>query len=153
TYQFTPPGGSWDQADNGTYNISLVANEVLNTAATPVPVPSGPVGSFIVIFPLNLVVSNTNDAGAGSLRQAILDTNLAGTIDTITFDPTVFNTAKTISLTSGELLITDNTTITGPGAGLLTVRHDPGTATAFRVFDVNGVGTKNVTISGMTISG
>jgi hypothetical protein len=153
TYQFTPPGGSWDQGDNGTYNISLQANEVMNTAATPVAVPNGPVGSFIVIFPLNLVVTNTNDAGAGSLRQAILDTNIAGTIDTITFSPTVFNTPQMISLTSGELLVSDNTTITGPGATLLTVRHDPGTAAAFRVFDVNGVGTKNVTISGMTISG
>src|SRR5205823_2330534 len=122
TYQFTPPGGAWDPTDNGTYTISLQANEVMNTAATPVAVPTAPVGSFIVIFPLNLIVTNTNDTGAGSLRQALLDTNLAGTVDTITFSPTVFNTLQTITLTSGSLPVTDTVTITGPGANLLTLR-------------------------------
>ncbi|KAB8142250.1 isopeptide-forming domain-containing fimbrial protein [Chloroflexia bacterium SDU3-3] len=28
TYRITPPGGAWDDADNGTYTISVVANEV-----------------------------------------------------------------------------------------------------------------------------
>lgn len=30
TYTFTPPGGSWDLADNGAYTVALIANEVKN---------------------------------------------------------------------------------------------------------------------------
>ena len=52
----------------------------------------------------NFLVTNDNDAGAGSLRQAIIDAgNLAGA-DTIDFDPNVFDETQ-ITLTSGELLI------------------------------------------------
>ena len=34
----------------------------------------------------NVTVTNTNDSGAGSLRQAILDANAAPGVDTITFN-------------------------------------------------------------------
>lgn len=34
-----------------------------------------------------LTVTNTNDSGLGSLRQAILDANAAAGTDTINFDP------------------------------------------------------------------
>jgi len=49
-----------------------------------------------------VVVTNTNDAGAGSLRNAI---DCASSGDTITFDSS-FNTPQTITLTSGALEIT-----------------------------------------------
>ncbi len=62
------------------------------------------------------IVTNTNDSGAGSLRQAIVVANALAGVDTITFDPTVFATSKTITLTSGELVITDSVTVTGPTA-------------------------------------
>lgn len=32
TYKFTPPGGSWNSADNGTYTIALSASQVTDTA-------------------------------------------------------------------------------------------------------------------------
>jgi hypothetical protein len=35
----------------------------------------------------NLVVTNTNDSGAGSLRQAILNANSDGIDSVITFEP------------------------------------------------------------------
>lgn len=54
-----------------------------------------------------LTVTNTSDSGAGSLRQAIADA-LPG--DTITFQ---LPTSSVISLTSGELLIDKNLTVTG----------------------------------------
>ncbi|MDR3577870.1 MAG: choice-of-anchor Q domain-containing protein [Anaerolineaceae bacterium] len=62
------------------------------------------------------VVHNTNDQGGGSLRQAVSD---APSSTTITFDPAVFNTSKTITLTGGTLTLAVNQTIQGPGANLL----------------------------------
>lgn len=78
----------------------------------------------------NLVVTNVNDSGAGSLRQAILDANSNNQPDTISFDPQVFSVPQTILLTSGVLDINSDTpypqephkvTIIGPGAQLLTI--------------------------------
>src|SRR5215211_6233407 len=51
-------------------------------------------------------VTNTNDGGAGSLRQAVLDANVNNEDDTINFDAGVFSTARQILLTSGELVVT-----------------------------------------------
>ncbi len=69
-------------------------------------------------------VSNTNDSGAGSLRQAVLDANAAAGADTIVFDPAIFSSAQTITLASVITIdAADNMplTITGPGANLLTI--------------------------------
>ena len=60
-----------------------------------------------------LIVTNTNDSGPGSLRQALLDANDGGVIG--------FAVTGTIGLTSGELLVTKNITISGPGSENLTV--------------------------------
>ncbi len=35
TYRFTPPGGTWDPSENGTYSIVLLANEVFDVAGNP----------------------------------------------------------------------------------------------------------------------
>src|SRR5262245_46535522 len=69
--------------------------------------------------PAIFTVTNTADAGAGSLRQAVLDANAAMGSDTIAFDAT-FSNPQTITLAS-ELSVTGPVTITGPSAGLLTV--------------------------------
>ena len=66
------------------------------------------------------VVSNTDDSGPGSLRQAILDANAQGGAETITFDPTAFATPQTITLTSGQLELSDTSRDRddhGPGGG------------------------------------
>jgi hypothetical protein len=73
--------------------------------------------------PATITVSTTADSGAGSLRAAITQANASvGVADTIVFS-SLFNTPQTITLTSGQLTITDTatTTITGPGANLLSV--------------------------------
>jgi hypothetical protein len=152
TYSFTAPGGTFDYTDNGAYAVSIEPSQVADISGNFVP--AGALGNIQVLVPGTFTVSNTNDAGAGSLRQAILNANAATAADFIVFDSS-FNTAKTINLTSDQLLIADSVTITGPGAGLLTVRRDPSlpATTLFRVFDVNGPGIINVSISGMTISG
>jgi probable HAF family extracellular repeat protein/parallel beta-helix repeat protein len=85
-------------------------------------------------------VTNLADAGAGSLRQAILDTPPGGTVD---FQPGL---SGTITLTTGELAINQDLTIAGPGANVITVSGNH----ASRVFDITG--TVVVTISGLTIA-
>src|ERR1043166_6502822 len=81
-----------------------------------------------------IVVTNTNDSGPGSLRDALAAANDGDTIDAT-------GISGTILLTSGELQITHAITISGSGAGNLAL---DGNAT-FRVFD-------NL-ISGVSISG
>jgi len=67
-----------------------------------------------------LTVTSLGDSGAGTLRQAILDASSSGG-DTINFA-----VSGVITLTSGELAIAKNLTISGPGANVLTVRRAPG---------------------------
>ena len=62
---------------------------------------------------VTIAVVNTNDNGAGSLRQAINDSNALGG-NTIVFS----NVTGTITLASGELLITNTVTILGPATSL-----------------------------------
>jgi parallel beta-helix repeat protein len=92
-----------------------------------------------------------SDSGAGSLRQAILNSNATpGATDTIVFQglpsPPIIN----LTAASGQLNITDSVTIVGPGAGNLTVSGQ----NAIRVFNVeNTTSVITVNISGMTITG
>ena len=99
----------------------------------------------------SIVVANTNDAGSGSLRDAISAICDGGTI---TFDPVAFAGpgSHTIELidANGELLVNKNVTITGPGASVLTVQRAVAAASNFRVFEIPT--TKTVSISGMTVS-
>ena len=72
-------------------------------------------GSPAFGIPVLRGVTNTNDSGDGSLRQAISDANVSNTGDTIIFDSSV---TGTITLTSGYLLIASSMRITGPGASI-----------------------------------
>src|SRR5215510_1001428 len=66
-----------------------------------------------------IVVTNTNNSGAGSLRQVILDANADGVATTITFDPVVFGPG-TIFLTSQLPAMTGaGDTVDGSGAGVV----------------------------------
>jgi len=66
------------------------------------------------------VVSNTNDNGAGSFREAVALANNTTGDDTITFDPTVFNIAREIPIVA-RIDITESVAIQGPGRTLLTL--------------------------------
>jgi hypothetical protein len=85
-------------------------------------------------------VTNLNDAGAGSLRQAILDTPADGTVD---FQPGL---SGTITLTGGELDIRNNVSIAGPGATVITVSGNH-SSTVFHI-----ASTFTVDISGLTVA-
>ncbi len=90
-------------------------------------------------------VTTTLDSGPGSLRQTIAD-SAAG--DIITF---ALPSHSTIQLTSGQLTIDKNLTISGPGASELTVSASNTFPLEFRVFGV-GPGNLSVTFSGLTLA-
>jgi predicted outer membrane repeat protein len=84
-------------------------------------------------------VSNLNDAGPGSLRQALLDTPAGGTVD---FSPDL---TGTIVLTTGELDIGKDLTIQGPGADVLKVSGNHRSS----VFNIGSGNT--VALSGLAV--
>jgi hypothetical protein len=87
-------------------------------------------------------VTTLADAGAGSLRQAILDANATPGDDTITFEVT-----GTISLVSALPNLSSNIDIQGPGARSLTVSASGG---PYSVLAITSGAT--VILSGLTLS-
>ena len=94
-------------------------------------------------------VNNTNDSGLGSLRQAIEDANGLAGLDTIEFANNL--SAQQITLTSGELHITDDLTINGLGADLLTISGN-NSSRVFLVDDGDNLNRIDVTLNGLTIT-
>jgi hypothetical protein len=94
----------------------------------------------------DFTVTNLNDSGAGSLRQAVIDANNNAGADRVLFQSGL---SGTIDLTSNQLSIDDPVDIQGPGAGTLTVR---GTGTNRVAYVYPGDG-QSVTVSGLTLSG
>jgi hypothetical protein len=91
------------------------------------------------------VVTSTADAGAGSLRDMIVNKAIAG--DTIGFAPTL--TGSTITLNTGELLINKDLTVTGLGPLHLTIMGV--NQRVFHISNNNGPITAN--ISGLHMRG
>lgn len=85
-----------------------------------------------------IIVSNTNDNGLGSLRQALADANDGDTIDAT-------GISGVITLTTGQLLVDKSVTINGAGAGALAVDGN----TTSRVFQT--ATGETVSMSGLTI--
>ena len=94
--------------------------------------------------PSTFTVLNLADGGAGSLREAVQAANAAPGADTINF---AAGLTGTVTLSSGELSITDDLGIGGPGASQLTVSGNH----LSRVFRISG-STTDVAISGLTIA-
>lgn len=131
------PNGS----DTFNGNTSNTVVQVVNTACTT---------------PITVV--NANDAGAGSLRQAIADvcdggaitfsnTTAGGAVNFYDGSPHTINLADTAA---NQLTIAKSLTITGPGASVLTVQRISLATSTFRIFEIQP--GKTVSISGMTIS-
>jgi Ca2+-binding RTX toxin-like protein len=91
-------------------------------------------------------VTNTNDSGGGSLRQAILDANATPGADQVTFQATL---SGQITLASQLPNVTDSVNIAGPGAGQLTLSGN----NSSRIFYVYPTGpVPQVTISDLTMT-
>ena len=88
-----------------------------------------------------ITVTNGNDSGPGSLRQALAQANDG---DTINFDPSV----NIVTLTTAELAIDKSVTLSGAPQMVTVVRASQ---TEFRIFHV--MPGHSVEIDGLTISG
>lgn len=89
-------------------------------------------------------VTNLNDAGAGSLRAAILSANALAGADIVEFQEGL---SGTITLTTGQLAISDSLEINGPGAGKLTIANGSGASRVLAFMS----GTS--TLLGVTVTG
>src|SRR2546423_14056610 len=99
---------------------------------------------YAVALPVHaatITVTNGNDSGPGSLRQALADANDG---DTINFDPSV----GTVTLTTAELAIDKSLTLSGAPQMVTVARSSQ---TEFRIFHV--MPGHSVEINGLTISG
>ena len=127
-------GTRFNRIFNGVIDIG--AYEV-QSPITPPPVNTG-----------TFVVTNTNDSGSGSLRQAILNANATVGADTITFAGVFTDaTPDIITLTSGKLTINNDITILGTGASNLIVSGNNSSG----VFEISGSGT-DANIDGLNIA-
>jgi len=84
-----------------------------------------------------VTVTNTNDSGAGSLRQALTIVNDGDTIN--------FAVSGTITLTSGGLPINKNITISGPGPDQLSVDGSQALL-VFGIFPQKAAGMSGLTV-------
>ncbi|MEW6128691.1 MAG: C25 family cysteine peptidase [Acidobacteriota bacterium] len=140
----TDGGASWTPEASGvTTELRRVFFVDANTGYA-----AGATGTILkrTVGPTTLVVTNTNDSGAGSLRQAMLDANAdVNTADTIIFnipntDPNFSDGVFTIAPTSALPVLRNNTTI------------DATTQTAF-TGDTNLFGPEVVLNGGASSSG
>src|SRR6266446_1591487 len=79
----------------------------------------------IPAYATTITVTNTNDNGVGSLRQALLDANDGDTIDAT-------GISGVITLSTGELLVDKSVTMNGAGADVLAVEGNA----SIRVFRI-----------------
>ncbi len=91
------------------------------------------------LTPSTLTVTSSADSGFGSLRAAIANASSGSTIN-------FANNVHDIKLTTGELVISKNLDIEGPGASQLTISGND----ASRVFDVKSGDT--LTLANLTVA-
>ncbi|MDX2272939.1 MAG: hypothetical protein NW237_13470 [Cyanobacteriota bacterium] len=112
----------------------------------PQPTPSPSPSPTPSLAPSLTVVTNANNSGAGSLRQAIINANSAETPINITFSESLVAFPITISLETSLPAIENEVTITGSEASVITLDGQ----TSSRIFEVTP--GNSLTLSGLTLS-
>ena len=135
TYNATTGLGDTDGNATGSYTIKILDRLHVDTAAD----------AFVESIELNNNVS--------TLREALFFANGKPNAQTITFQPSVFASGETITLSvlgNNQLEITDSVTIDGPGADLLSISGNDNSRVL--LIDNGDNNTEiDVTISGVTI--
>ncbi len=132
-----PAGGSvfqgWSGPCSGKDTCTVTMSTARNVTAT-----------FAIPTPKSFTVTTLNDGNSGSLRQAISNANANPGDDTIIFQNGL---SGTITLTGGQLDITDSLTLNGPGANVLAISGNHSS----RVFQIHPGTNGTVTINGLTL--
>ncbi|MFL5330036.1 MAG: choice-of-anchor Q domain-containing protein [Gemmataceae bacterium] len=122
TYTIPAPTGGWGFTNVGNYGIAINPAQVGDGTYT---VDAGRLGAFRTGFAENLIVDNTGDStgnfgpGQMSFREAVRLANLnTGSLNSVTFDPSVFNSSQSIALVNGPQTIVNPLVINGPSAAL-----------------------------------
>lgn len=158
TYTFSLPVSQLGLTPNSGATIRILGTYVSSTGFRSNEALPGNVGgtqgwnaftsSGDVSYPIGLAVTNTNDSGAGSLRQAVSDVASGGTI---IFAPAL--SGQTCTLTSGQILLNKNLTI---DASALVAGFAISGNNSSRIFEVAAtrvVGLKALTIRNGYASG
>ena len=97
------------------------------------------------------MVTNTNDTGAGSLRQTVADVPAGGFV---IFDDDTFRAqAREIALPSGQITVDKSLSIVGTGANQLTIRNTAAASGTSRVFIFQAGGAATANLSDLTVTG
>ncbi|GAB3708541.1 hypothetical protein GCM10027592_43820 [Spirosoma flavus] len=126
-------------SDSGTQRFTLTVSSLGQTTTAATNVTVNPACTSLY------TVTNTNDAGAGSLRQAMHD--VAATTCPAPFTITA-SVSGTINLASVLPGITKDIAFIGPGASTLTIRRNSGGN--YRIITIPGANT--VSFDGFTIA-
>lgn len=94
-------------------------------------------------------VTSSADSGAGTLRQAVIDANLASGADVVEFSQSL--AGQTITLAGGDIQVSDALTINGLGADRLTL-NGGGASRLFTFSDGNGGTNEAVSLSGLRLT-
>ncbi len=113
TYSFTPPGGSWDEGDAGTYTIGIVGNSVKDVAGNAVAAAASAKTFQVVYGPTvtdpNIAISGaTGTSGVFKIGDTVTATwdnsatgdNNSRTITGVTFDFSQFGGGTAVTGTS-----------------------------------------------------
>ncbi len=167
-YRVVPPGGRWDGNDSGEYTVTLIAEEVLDTATTgPNPAAGEVLGTFEVVLPeidvtgsgLSIMNGDTSPRAADGTdfgevelgTDAVASFTIAnigkGTLNLldavqVVGDGFATNQPSTDVLSPEQVTtftVTLSPTSSGATAGIVSIRSDDGDENPY-TFAVRGVG-------------
>ena len=123
TYRVTASGSEWLQADNGTYQIAMVANQVSDTFG--LFAVAGTLGSFDVVTAVDDTATITEDAASLAIDGSDLTANDGGACSIVSVACTV-DTHGQVELTGQTITYTPDASFIGTASFEYTVVSDWG---------------------------